>query len=90
MYILSTKIEIQTNTHIPITPSPLVNTAAHPLHKAHLHKKKTKKTKWGYHIHYLLPQMKRIRLMYATVRGGTVCNWKSNIKHRMECRPANN
>ena len=32
------------------------------------------------HIHYLLPQMKRIRLMYATVRGGTaVCNWKSNI-----------
>ena len=24
--------------------------------------------------------MKRIRLMYATVRGGTVCNWKSNIE----------
>ena len=25
----------------------------------------------------LLPQMRRIRLMYATVRGGTVCNWNS-------------
>ena len=24
--------------------------------------------------------MKRVRLMYATVRGGTVYNWKSNIK----------
>ena len=86
MYILYTKIEIQTNTHIPITPSPIGNTAAHPRTQSTLHTKKTKKTKWGYHIHYLLPQMKRIRLMYATVRGVTVCNWKSNIKHRMECQ----
>ena len=87
MYIY-TKIEIQTNTPIPITPSPpppppIGNTAAHPRTQSTFTQKKTK---WRYHIHYLLPQMKRIRLMYATVRGGTVCNWKSNIKHRMECQ----
>ena len=90
MYILYTKIEIQTNTHIPITPSPHRKHSSSPTYTKHItHKKntkKTKKTKWGYHIHYLLPQMKRIRLMYATVRGVTVCNWKSNIKHRMECQ----
>ena len=82
MYIY-TKIEIQTNTHIPITPSPIENTAAHPRTQGIYTQKNPK---WGYHIHYLLPQMKRIRLMYATVRGGTVCNWKNNIKHRMECQ----
>ena len=40
MYIY-TKIEIQTNTHIPITPSPHRKTQqlTH-VHKAHLHKKK--------------------------------------------------
>ena len=55
MYILYTKIEIQANTHIPITPSPIGNTAAHPRTQSTLHTKKTqKKTKWGYHIHYLL------------------------------------
>ena len=84
MYIY-TKIEIQTNTHIPITPPPppIGNTAAHPRTQSTFTQKKNK---WGYHIHYLLPQMKRIWLMYTTVRGGTVCNWKSNIKHRMECQ----
>ena len=87
MYILYTKIEIQTNTHIPITPSPHRKHSSSPTYTKHItHKKNKKKTKWGYHIHYLLPKMKRIRLMYATVRGVTVCNWKSNIKHRMECQ----
>ena len=85
MYIY-TKIEIQTNTHIPITPFPHRKHSSSPTYTKHIYTKKQKKTKWGYHIHYLLPQMKRIRLMYATVRGGTVCNWKSNIKHRMECQ----
>ena len=86
MYILYTKIEIQTNTHIPLTPSPHRKHSSSPTCTKHITHKKKQKTKWGYHIHYLLPQMKRIRLMYATVRGGTVCNWKSNIKHRMECQ----
>ena len=75
MYILYTKIEIQTNTHIPITPPPpppIGNTAAHPRTQSTFTQKI--KTKWRYHIHYLLPQMKRIRLMYVTVRGGTVCS----------------
>ena len=86
MYIY-TKIEIQTNTHISITPSPHRNHSSSPTYTKHIYtQKKPKKTKWGYHIHYLLPQMKRIRLMYATIRGGTVCNWKSNIKRRMECQ----
>ena len=41
MYILYTKIEIQTNTHIPITPSPPIgNTAAHPRTQSTLHTKK--------------------------------------------------
>ena len=86
MYILYTKIEIQTNTHIPITPSPHRKHSSSPTYTKHITHTKKKKTKWGYHIYYLLPQMKRIRLMYATVRGVTVCNWKSNIKHRMECQ----
>ena len=90
MYILYTQIEIQTNTHIPITPSPHRKHSSSPTYTKHIYTKTApppqKKRKWGYHIHYLLPQMKRIRLMYATVRGGTVCNWKSNIEHRMECQ----
>ena len=41
MYILYTKIEIQTNTHIPITPSPhRKDTEAHPRTQSTLHKKK--------------------------------------------------
>ena len=40
MYILYTKIEIQTNTHIPITPSPIGNTAAHPRTQSTLHTQK--------------------------------------------------
>ena len=84
MYIY-TKIEIQTNTTIPIKPSPIGNTAAHPrTQNTFTH---TKKNQVGIPYPLLtIPQMKRIRLMYATVRGGTVCNWKSNIKHRMECQ----
>ena len=73
MYILYTKIEIQTNTHIPITTSPHRKHSSSPTYTKHIY---TKKAKWGYHIHYLLPQMKWIRLMYATVRGGTVCMGK--------------
>ena len=70
MYIY-TKIEIQTNTPIPITPSPHRKHSSSPTYTKHIYTQK--KTKWVYHmihIHYLLPQMKRIRLMYATVRGG--------------------
>ena len=71
MYIY-TKIETQTNTHIPITPSPLRKHSSSPTYTKHIYTKK--KTGSGDTIiHYLLPQMKRIRLMYATVRGGTVC-----------------
>ena len=85
MYIY-TKIEIQTNTHIPITPSPHRKHSISPTYTKHIIQKT--KTKWGLWIPYplLTTQMKQIRLMYATVRGGTVCNWKSNIKHRMECQ----
>ena len=87
MYILYTKIEIQTNTHIPITPSPHRKHSSSPTYTKHItHKKNKKKTKWDTISTTYYAQMKRIRLMYATVRGGTVCNWKSNIKHRMECQ----
>ena len=85
MYILYTKIEIQTNTPIPITPSPHRKHSSSPTYTKHIYTTK-KKRSGDTIIHYLLPQMKRIRLMYATVRGSTVCNWKSNIKHRMECQ----
>ena len=67
------------HTHTHNSLSQLETQQLTHIHKAHLHKKTN--TKCGYHIHYLLPQMKRIWLMYATVRGGTVCNWKRNIKH---------
>ena len=44
MYILYTKIEIQTNTHIPITPSPHRKHSSSPTYTKHItHKKKTKK-----------------------------------------------
>ena len=84
MYVY-TKLEIQKNTHIPITPFPHRKHSSSLTYTKHIYTK-IQKTKWGYHIHYLLLQMKRIRLMYTTVRGGTVCNWKSNIKHRTECQ----
>ena len=46
MYILYTKIEIQTNTHIPITPSPHRKHSSSPTYTKHItHKKKTKKKK---------------------------------------------
>ena len=44
MYIY-TKIKIQTNTHIPITHSPIGNTAARPRTQSTFTQKKTK---WGY------------------------------------------
>ena len=46
MYILYTKIEIQTNTHIhvPITPSPHRKHSSSPTYTKHItHKKKQKK-----------------------------------------------
>ena len=81
MYIYTKLKYKQTQTYPKLpTPHPSVrNTAAHP----HIHKKIAK---WAYHIHYLLLQMKRIRLMYATVRGGTVCTGESNIKQGMKCQ----
>ena len=82
MYIYS-KIKIQTNTHIPITPSPHRKLNSSPTHTKHIYTQK--KYEVGILYSLLTTQMKRIRLMYATVGGGTVCNWKSNIKHRMEC-----
>ena len=64
------------------------NTAAHPRTQSTLHKKKSqKKNKVGIPYPLLTTANEAyVRLMYATVRGGTVCNWKSNIKHRMECQ----
>ena len=48
MYILYTKIEIQTNTHIPITPSPHRKHSSSPTYTKHItHKKKTKKNEVG-------------------------------------------
>ena len=69
MYLLYTKIEIQTNTHIPITPYPHRKHSSSPTYTKHITHKKNKRS--GDTIYYLLPQMKQIRLMYATVRGGT-------------------
>ena len=85
MYIIHIhKIEIETK-HIHTQNSlhhPCVgNTAAHP-YTTHIC---TQKAKWAYYIHYLIPQMEQIRLMYATVRGVTVYIEKNNIKHKMEC-----
>ena len=48
MYILYTKIEIQTNTHIPITPSSHRKHSSSPTYTKHItHKKNKKKTKVG-------------------------------------------
>ena len=48
MYILYTKIEIQTNTHIPITPSPHRKHSSSPTYTKHItHKKKIKKKRSG-------------------------------------------
>ena len=47
MYILYTKIEIQTNTHIPITPSPHRKHSSSPTYTSTLHTKKTKKKRSG-------------------------------------------
>ena len=45
MYILYTKIEIQTNTHIPITPSPLRKHSSSPTYTKHItHTKKNKRS----------------------------------------------
>ena len=70
MYIY-TKIEIQTNTHIPITPSPLPTINTQQLTYPHTQSAFTQKHKNEVGIPYplLLPQMKRIRLMYETVKG---------------------
>ena len=43
MYILYTKIEIQTNTHIPITPSLHRKHSSSPTYTKHIYAKKTKK-----------------------------------------------
>ena len=40
MYILYTKIEIQTNTHIPITPSPHRKHSSSPTYTKHITHKK--------------------------------------------------
>ena len=45
MYILYTKIEIQTNTHIPITPSPHRKHSSSPTYTKHITHKKTNKKK---------------------------------------------
>ena len=48
MYILYTKIEIQTNTHIPITPSPHRKHSSSPTYTKHItHKKKKQKKRSG-------------------------------------------
>ena len=47
MYILYTKIEIQTNTHIPITPSPHRKHSSSPTYTKHMSKKKPKKKRSG-------------------------------------------
>ena len=45
MYILYTKIEIQTNRHIPITPSPNRKHSSSPTYTKHItHKKKKKRS----------------------------------------------
>ena len=43
MYILYTKIEIQTNTHIPITPSPHRKHSSSPTYTKHITQKKNEK-----------------------------------------------
>ena len=43
MYILYIKIEIQTNTHIPITPSPHRKHSSSPTYTKHITQKKKKK-----------------------------------------------
>ena len=40
MYILYTKIEIQTNPHIPITPSPHRKHSSSPTYKMHIYTQK--------------------------------------------------
>ena len=48
MYILYRKIEIQTNTHIPITPFPHRKLSSSPTYTKHIYtKKKTKKNEVG-------------------------------------------
>ena len=48
MYILYTKIEIQTNKHIPITPSPHRKHSSSPTYTKHItHTKKNKKKRIG-------------------------------------------
>ena len=55
MYILYTKIEIQTSTHIPITPSPHRKHSSSPTYTKHItHKKKKKKKKNEVGISYPL------------------------------------
>ena len=85
MYIY-TKIKIQTNTHIPITPSPHRKHSCSPTYTKHIY---TKKNEVG--IRYpLLTTANEADLAYVHVcdskRGYSICNWKSNIKHRMECQ----
>ena len=60
MYILYTKIEIQTNTHIPITSSPHRRHSSSPTYTKHIYTQK-KPNEVGM-------QVKRIQPMYATVR----------------------
>ena len=47
MYILYTKIEIQTNTHTPITPSPHRKHSSSPTYTKHITQRKTKKNEVG-------------------------------------------
>ena len=69
------EIEIQTNTHHNFPPTPGKKTPSAHSHTQHTDSHTntiTQKEKWVYYTNYSLPLMKRIRLMYATVRLGTV------------------
>ena len=84
MYILYTKIEIQTNTHIPITPSPHRKHSSSPTYTEHIY---AQKKEVG--IPYpLLTTANEADSAYVcdSKRGYSICNWKSNIKNRMECQ----
>ena len=89
MYIiLYTKIGIQTNTrHIPITLPPP------PTHRKH--------SNTPMYTNHIYTQKNEVRIPYPLLTtaneadsayvcdskmGYSICNWTSNIKHRMECQ----
>ena len=78
-YISSTNTNIidkHAHTHTPKFSPPTLEKnpqSAHPhTQRTDIHIPITQIVKWAYHICYLLPQMKRILLMYAAIRRGTV------------------